>query len=108
METAIPINHSFVEEQEFLEPPKDSMAQDRSVAELTEHPGWKIYAGKVNNYINQLNQLERYDGEPFEQYGVRMYAAQQVRKALEWAIDDVEATRRSVANIDDGQINGVI
>jgi len=107
METAIPINHSFVDDQNFLEPPMDSMAQDRAITELADHPGWKIIEKDINDSIDNLRQTQKFDGETMEEYGFRMYAAQKCREHLEWVVNHVRETQRSVASADSGESNGI-
>lgn len=96
METAIPINHSFVEAENFINPPEGSAAQDAAVAELAEHPGWKVLEKQIQSEINRLDSTRKFDGESVQEYGFRRMASEMVVDHLKWVLSHVGTTARAV------------
>lgn len=95
-ESAIPVQHSFLDETNFLQPPDDSATQDQAVAALAGEAGWLILENKIKTEIARLSKLAKEPGETMEEFGFRVYAAQLTCAHLEWVISDVRGTERSV------------
>lgn len=97
IETAIPVNHSFIDAQNFISPPNEDVVRDTSISELTEHPGWLQLEEKLRVEISRLGKVPYEPGDTMELYGLKVFAAQLTIDRLEWIIKHVRGTAGTVA-----------
>jgi hypothetical protein len=95
-DTAIPIDHSVGDFASFINPPQDSLYQDKAITELANNPGWQILERDLLIDIERLKNTTKIDYETMEEYGLRMYSAQLCRERLEWIINHVRSTANTV------------
>jgi len=96
IETAIPIQHSVGDVEDFINPPSKVVKEDEAVAALAQDPGWQIVEKKMIEEVERLRTVEKTEKESFEQYGFRVYASQLCIKKLEWVIRNVRATEEAI------------
>ena len=97
MENAIPVNHSFGDVGGFINPPNDSNRQDMAISDLAAQPGWEILEKSIKAEIERLGSIQMQEGETFEQFGLRVFAAQLAKGRLEWVVGHVRRTADAVA-----------
>jgi hypothetical protein len=96
IETAIPVQHSFIEAENFVNPPKGSADQDLAISELSEQPGWIILEKQIESEINRLEETRKFDNESVQEYGFRRMASEMVVDHLKWVLNHVRSTARTV------------
>lgn len=102
METAIPVQHSFIDAENFVNPPKGSADQDSAIAELAEQPGWKILEKQIESEIKRLEETRRFNNESVQEYGFRRMASDMVIDHLKWVLKHVGTTARTVIERESG------